>query len=540
MLALRSAAVVSFLALILLSSSSCADRPSPSISSVERYAVFETSLRCDHQWPNPFTDAAATATFDGPRGQRLVTEGFFDGDAIWRFRFVPRELGRWSYDLVIAGAGGGARSRGVFDCIGGSGHGFLRIAKQNPYRFERDDGTPFYPVGQQVGWGIPPQVPFDGTDAQRFVPREQFIAAFRGCTNLIRSQLGAGNDDGLAIPIIAEKGDLDRYDLEACRRLDDSCRAIKGAGWAQVMTFFQDMSIWGAARTGFGSPRDLTDYKRLGSKHQSAMDRYIRYVVARWGTYVDIWELYNEDSWTPNDLLAHFAAVVRSRDPYRHPITTNIERPREAWSDLLSCHEYMGIPANEVPRYLAKEFARHKSYAKPVLYTEFGNQGLLGNVDDVKWRVATWTAFMNECALTMWNESNIQHPPTKGRPLNTWLGETARSHLRVFSQFVEGLPVDLRPVVPGFLNERGFDGWALGNGAITVLYLHHCAGHDRPVETGDIHLWTGPGRYRIRWIDPATGAALRTDEQTTPQYILELKGPAFTIDLAARVDRIDG
>jgi hypothetical protein len=50
--------------------------------------------------------------------------------------------------------------------------------------------------------------------------------------------------------------------------------------------------------------------------------RFIEYAVARWGVYVDFWELLNErrasDEWT-----ALMADYVRSIDPERKPISTS-------------------------------------------------------------------------------------------------------------------------------------------------------------------------------------------------------------------------
>ena len=52
-------------------------------------------------------------------------------------------------------------------------------------------------------------------------------------------------------------------------------------------------------------------------------------------------------------------------------------------------------------------------------------------------------------------------------------------------------------------------------------------------------LMTGPGRFRLRWIDPADGREVRTEEATTPQQYLQFTPPPVTVDLACRMDRID-
>ena len=53
-----------------------------------------------------------------------------------------RGVTRWTM-VVVAAAGS-------FKCEGTPGHGFLRISKRNPFRYEYEDGTPFYPIGIQT------------------------------------------------------------------------------------------------------------------------------------------------------------------------------------------------------------------------------------------------------------------------------------------------------------------------------------------------------------------------------------------------------
>ncbi|KPL00201.1 MAG: hypothetical protein AMK75_05800 [Planctomycetes bacterium SM23_65] len=51
-------------------------------------------------------------------------------------------------------------------------------------------------------------------------------------------------------------------------------------------------------------------------------------------------------------------------------------------------------------------------------------------------------------------------------------------------------------------------------------------------------LWTGPGRFRVTWIDPATGKTVLTRGAGTGHHVLWLDIPPLKIDLAARLERI--
>jgi len=512
--------------------------PAALAAQIGQYHVYELTVSSAEQYANPFTEAALHVKFEGPGNRVIELAGFHYKDKEWRARFVPDKPGTWHYSAELRGKGEPVRSSGAFECVPSPRHSFVRLSKLNPYRFEYDDGTPFYPICQQIGWGVGPKVGFDAPDASAWVNTDcdTFMKAFTGATNLMRCQLGCGNAKA---GILSGAEGLDRYDLEKCLNLDASCRRLKDYEWAQILTLFEDMSLWGDAKTAFGSTRDLATYKTLKSPHLPAMEAYVKYMVARYAAYVDIWELYNEDSYSPNDFLAHLAQVVRQADPYKHPIMTNYERPAERWCEILSVHEYMGLPAAEVPGYLSKEFARFKSFGKPVLYTEFGNQAQLGNDDPVKWRVAVWTAFMNECAMGFWNMSGRKVPPKdKGGPVNAYLGLESRQAFRVLAETTRDLPVAMRPTIPGFTSERPVQSWALTNGEKTIVYVHHFRNHEETVKLAEpLQVWTGPGSYHVKWLAPATGAVVEEFDAQAAGNILPLRVPEFKIDLAARIAR---
>jgi hypothetical protein len=273
-------------------------------------------------------------------------------------------------------------------------------------------------------------------------------------------------------------------------------------------------------------------------------EKYLRYVVARYGCYVDIWELFNEDSFAPNDYLAHLAKVIRDADPYDHLITTNYERPDQPWCEIVCPHNYMSIPASKVDDHLVNEIARLKSYGKPVQYTEFGNKGMLARYDPVKWRIAVWTCYIREAGMLFWSQTGSKNDPTKWRGsgnANAYLGADARNFFRVHLDCVRDLPVDMRPINCGFdsLNhDPDVRIAALGNGDEFIVYLNHAGDHENEVQPKPLRLWTGPGRFKVTCIDPASGEVLREYEVGTGQFFLRASIPPMKIDQVVRLTRI--
>jgi len=513
-----------------------------------RFGVFEVKLPCTKKFDNPFQDARAEAVFTSPAGKKVQVAGFFYGPNEWRVRFVPREHGAWKYAARLTAAKGGAKlaeAAGNFRCAGAVRHGFLRISKKNRYRMEYADGTPFYPIGIQTCGYF--RTGFDGPAAKdrtwRTVPAAEWCKAFDGAVNLVRWQLGAGSRAGCALALIPEKGPADRYDTDLAAKMDDLLALQKKHGFSHIMILFQDMSLWGSGGSAFGGGRDLKEYKSLKAKNLPLQEQYLRYVVARFGCFTDIWELFNEDSWAPNDYLAHLAKVIRAADPYDHIITTNYARPNQPWCEIVTWHEYMGMPAARVDTHVAKEIAKFKSYGKVVQNTEFGNQGWLSNYDPIKWRIAVWTAFMNESGILFWGMSGrktVGRRPYRGNA-NAYIGADSRKYFRVLNAFTAGMPIDMRPVPSGYDEHNDIRTYALSNGKVTAVYVHHFSDHKKSYQSPEpLMVQTGPGTFRLKWINPADGVTVRTEQVSTKQQYLTIKKiPPVTIDLACRMDRVD-
>ena len=88
-----------------------------------------------------------------PRGAKLAEWVYPVGPAAWKARFAPAEAGAWSAAAALETRGGSARSRAVrFECVPSRSKGFVRVSRRDPRFFELDDGSCFFPVGQNVAF----------------------------------------------------------------------------------------------------------------------------------------------------------------------------------------------------------------------------------------------------------------------------------------------------------------------------------------------------------------------------------------------------
>ena len=107
---------------------------------VEQYTVFELELKGPSAG-NPFADVQLSAEFRFIN-RSLTCEGFYDGDGIYRIRFMPDEPGNWTY-LTKSNIKELDSKRGNFTCVAAApgNHGPVKV--RNTYDFGYADGTPF-------------------------------------------------------------------------------------------------------------------------------------------------------------------------------------------------------------------------------------------------------------------------------------------------------------------------------------------------------------------------------------------------------------
>ena len=145
----------------------------------QQWGIFELELQGPTEG-NPFVEVDLSATFSlGHREVRV--EGFYDGNGLYRIRFMPDTAGAWDY-TTSSNAATLNGAAGSFDCVSAdSGSATEKSANRGPVhvtygtRFAYADGTPYQPVGttcyvwnhQNVRF---PQVPCFQRERTRVLP----------------------------------------------------------------------------------------------------------------------------------------------------------------------------------------------------------------------------------------------------------------------------------------------------------------------------------------------------------------------------------
>ncbi len=111
---------------------------------VEQWDRFEVTLKYAHSG-NSFKDVRLLAVFTG-KDTSFVVNGFYDGKNAFKIRFMPQQIGVWSY-ATSSNIPELNENHGTFECIKATGrnHGMVRVS--DTYNFKYADGKPYYPFG---------------------------------------------------------------------------------------------------------------------------------------------------------------------------------------------------------------------------------------------------------------------------------------------------------------------------------------------------------------------------------------------------------
>ena len=101
-----------------------------------KWDVFEVSIT-GPAIGNPFVDQSIKATFCG-KNEKVVCDGFYDGEGIYRVRFMPSFEGEYTYK--IESSFGAEEGNFTVTEPGANNHGPVRVC--NKWHFAYEDGTP--------------------------------------------------------------------------------------------------------------------------------------------------------------------------------------------------------------------------------------------------------------------------------------------------------------------------------------------------------------------------------------------------------------
>lgn len=379
--------------------------------SVEQWGIFEFRAQ-GPSTGNPFVEVDFNARFTF--GHRTVdAAGFYDGDGLYKVRFSPDTVGRWSFETRSATKTLDGLT-GVFDCTPARAGNRGPVGTAHQFHFQHADGTPYFPFGTTCySYG------FIGSPLDALTLENLKKAGFnkvRMC--LLPKPLGKLQPVAMPFERVGAAASEDLADNGRSREQFDLAR-LNPAYFQHVEKCIQDLLDAGIqADVILFHPYDAWGFKSMGSE---ADDRYLRYAVARLSAYRNVWwsianeyDLIKSKSMTDWD---RFFRIVQESDPYSRlrsihhsKVVYDHSRP---WCTHASLQEYD----------FDKSAERLAAWNKPILYDEIQYEGNIsrrwGNLSPEEMTYRFWRAIVNGVYATH-GETYIS---TDGTPVWSDAGE---------------------------------------------------------------------------------------------------------------------
>lgn len=339
-----------------------------SSAALPRFFVYEFSVPASGQYANPYTDLTAEVTVVGPDGAASRTLPlFWDGGAMWKFRFAPDKPGQWKWSVKSADPAQDGRS-GEFLVENFNRKGSLRPMRDYPHHFERQDGSKFWFMGD-TAWAL-----FTDNEGEqhnrdaalRYLDRRA-RQGFNVVHSMLLSEAGWGNSGGPPF-----------YDLAA--------QKINPAYWQEVDRRLHEANARGIVvglALAWGDKRKQEPYAWRKFPSLDARKRYARYIAARysaWDVYFIVsgeWhgEVRTRDNANEQDIRREFieignalhAADAHGRMKAIHPMTSHGSVREFNAAKWMAFGDYQ-----QNYNDLHQRILESRGFDKPVVNSEYG------------------------------------------------------------------------------------------------------------------------------------------------------------------------
>ncbi|MBL7201726.1 MAG: DUF5605 domain-containing protein [Anaerolineae bacterium] len=408
---------------------------------VERWGIAEVSLMGPEEG-NPFLYVRLSARF-AHKHRVVEVDGFYDGEGVYRIRFMPDTLGAWSY-VTASNCPELDGVTGEWQCIEPSPGNHGPVGVRNTYHFAYADGTPYVQIGTTCyAWAHQGDALEEQTlETLRTAP----FTKMRMC--VFPKDYVYNKNEPQYYPFERDESggwDLTRFDPAFWRHFEERVGDLLALGIEADLILFHPYDRWGYA---------TMDAETDG--------RYLRYAVARLAAYRNVWwSMANEF-----DLMAgkteadwdRFFKIVQECDPYQH--LRSVHNCRRFYDHNKPWVTHCSIQSSDLER--TREW--RDLYRKPVVVDECCYEGTIprgwGNISAREMVHRFWLGAVQGGYVG--HGETYLHPEdilwwSKG---GTLYGESPARIAFLRAILEEGPPEGLDPV----------DRWGAGRGSTYYLY----------------------------------------------------------------------
>jgi hypothetical protein len=318
----------------------------------EKWSVFEIKLHGPSHG-NPYLDVELSAEFING-GYSVTVCGFYDGDGIYRIRFMPQAEGEWSYrttsnSRTLSGI------EGRFKCTDPQegNHGPVRV--DATFHFAYEDGTRYLPIGTTC---------YVWTHQTEELEVQTLSTLAQSAFNKIRmcvfpKSFIFNENEPLRYPFpgSVEAGwDFTRFNPDYFQHLERRIADLGRLGIEADLILFHPYDRWGFA-----------------TMPPSVDRRYLKYITARLSAFRNVWwSLANEHEllWDkPDEDWDQLGQIVTENDPYGH--LTSIHNFVNVFDQSKSWITHCSLQKSETDR--SAEW--RKEWNKPIVIDECAYEG---------------------------------------------------------------------------------------------------------------------------------------------------------------------
>lgn len=368
---------------------------------------------------NPFIDVTLSATFRN-QNRSIVVAGFYDGEGSYKIRFMPDELGAWSWTTKSNQPALDGKS-GAFDCVAPGQGNRGPVSVRDEFHFGYADGTPFVECGTTCyAWAFQSeQLEKQTLDTLTTSPFNKL----RMCLFPKWYQHNRKEPPMYPFPREGDKNDYSTFNPPYFQHLDRLILELRRIGVQADLILFHPYDKWG--------------YQSMPAEID---DRYLRYVIARFAAFRNVWwSLANEFDFMKDKTATdwdRYARIVTETDPFGHLRSIHYGYHQyEYWRAWCS---HAGVQDSRMERAAGWR----ADWQKPVVFDECKYEGNIasrwGNISAEAMTRKFWIAaaqgaycghgetYVNDQDILWWSHGGILHgtSPEKIAFLRKLLEET--------------------------------------------------------------------------------------------------------------------
>lgn len=492
---------------------------------IEKWEFYEERFKGPKEG-NPFLEVELTAVFKH-ENRFVEVNGFYDGDGIYKVRFMPDILGKWTFTTKsnLESLDGLV---GNFECVESksSNHGPVRV--RNQYHFEYADGTPHYSFGTTCYAWIHQSMELQEKTLETL--KKASFNKMRMCVFPKHYDYNHNEPDIYPYEGAVENGfDFKKFNPKFFRHLEKRILNLQELGIECDLILFHPYDRWG--------------FSEMAAEDD---DRYLKYIISRLSAFRNIWwsmaneyDLFEESSFNNRtikktiDDWERLAHILQKNDPYEH--LRSIHNWMKFYDYKKPWITHCSIQRIDVYKTSENTAEWRDIYGKPVVIDECGYEGNInhgwGNITGEEITRRFWEGVVR--GGYMGHGETYVHP----QDILWWshggeLHGTSPDRIAFLRKILEEAPGAISPMMQNPADPIPY--WDVAVGAVEEKYYLFYFGFNQPTFRT---FKMGEGKkYKIDIIDTWDMTITELSETYCGDFRIDMPGKQY---IAIRMTRVD-